>query len=112
MGGCGGDHDDAIAGLQPAVAMDHQAGVERPARPRLGLDLRQLLLGHAGIVLEGHRALGVAAHLAHQPDEAGDAAALRLAGPPRPTLGPDNSDAPRVWIDGVKLCLYRWFPFT
>jgi hypothetical protein len=32
--------------------VDDEARVERPAAVRLGLDLGQLLLGHAGIVLE------------------------------------------------------------
>src|ERR1700728_192821 len=67
----GGDEDDAVAGFQAAVAVDDQRGVERPAAMRLGLDLGELLLGHAGIVFEGQRGPRVApADVAHQPDKA------------------------------------------
>ncbi len=77
----GGDEDDAVAGFEPAVAVDDQRGVERPAPMRLELDLGELLLGHSGIVFEGQgRDLVTAAHVAHQPDEAGDPADPVIAG--------------------------------
>ena len=49
-----GDEDDAVARFEPAVAVDDQAGGERPARVGLGLDFGQHLLRHAGIVLKRH----------------------------------------------------------
>src|SRR6516162_7820187 len=47
----GGGEDDAVARLEPSVAVNDQHRVKRPAPMRLGLDLSQLLLGHAGIML-------------------------------------------------------------
>src|SRR3984893_13924595 len=77
----GGDKYDAVAGLQPAVAVDHQHRIERPAPMRLGLDLGKSFLGHAGIVLEGQRRNPLAAaHIPHQPDEARNAADAVIAG--------------------------------
>ena len=52
----GRDQDDRLARQHAAVAMHDQARLQRPARLRLGLDLGELLLGHAGVVLERHRA--------------------------------------------------------
>ena len=75
----GRDHHDLLARLEPPEAVHDQAGVERPARPRLGLDRGERLLGHPGIVLELHRG-DRAAHVAHEPGEAdqrADAAARR-----------------------------------
>ena len=47
----------------------------------LGLDLGELSLGHAGIMLEGQRGDPVtAAHIAHQPDKARDPAYPMIAG--------------------------------
>src|SRR5258707_4743490 len=40
----GGDQDDALTRLEPAVAMDDQAVDQLPAPARLGLDLGQHLL--------------------------------------------------------------------
>src|SRR3546814_20165638 len=60
--------------------MNDEARLERPARPRLGLDLAQHLLGHAGIMLHGHGADAFAVrHVPHQPDEADEAADVALA---------------------------------
>ena len=61
------------------VAMHDQAGLQRPPRPRLGLDRRQRLLGHPRIVLELHRRER-ARRVAHQPGEAHHRADVR---PPR-----------------------------
>src|SRR5438132_4817041 len=86
----GGDEHDAVAGLQPAVAVDHQDRIERPAPMCLGLDLGKSFLGHAGIMLEGQRRhLLAAAHIPHQPDEAGDAADTVIAGGEPFELGAD-----------------------
>ena len=79
MRGRGGDQDDAIARQQPADAVDNQRGFQRPARQRLGLDLRQPLLGHAGIMLQGHGGDAIADPVAHQPDEAGKPADIAPA---------------------------------
>src|SRR6266436_3170582 len=79
--GGGGDEHDAVAGFEPAIAVDHQHRVERPAAMRLGLDLGKPFLGHAGIVLEGQRRNPLApAHIPHQPDEAGNTADAVIAG--------------------------------
>src|SRR5579883_235740 len=75
-----GDQHNTVTGLQPAVAMNDQGRLERPAATGLGLDLLQRRLGHAGIVLQGQRIDAVAviavAHvqLAHQADEYREAA--------------------------------------
>src|SRR6266436_199443 len=67
----GGDKYDAVAGFQPAVTVDHQHRIERPAPMGLGLDLGKPFLGHAGIMLEGQRRNPLAAaHIPHQPDKA------------------------------------------
>src|ERR1700730_10594488 len=50
----GGEHN-SVAGFEPAVAVDHQHRIERPAPMGLGLDLGQPFFCHAGIVLEGQR---------------------------------------------------------
>ncbi len=71
----GRDQHDAVARFEPAIAMDDQHGVKRPAPVSLGLDLGELFLGHAGIMLEGQRGDAItAAHIAHQPDKARDPA--------------------------------------
>src|SRR5258708_6761665 len=44
-----GHQHDAVTGLEPAIAMDDQSGLQRPATASLGLDVLQRLLGHAGI---------------------------------------------------------------
>src|SRR5262249_45136693 len=82
----GGHHqDDAIAGLEPAVAVDDQGCVEFPPAARLGLDLSELLLGHARIMLERHGADAVATRgVAHHADKTYDAADLvPILGEPR-----------------------------
>src|SRR5262249_26304916 len=83
--GSGHEHD-ALPGLEPAIAMYDEAGREGPAPRCFGLDLLQLLLGHARIVLERHgadrpvmdyraaRNVRYADQVAHQPDEARHAA--------------------------------------
>src|SRR5271157_3340307 len=45
----GGDQDDAVARLEPAVTVNDQRGVERPAPMRFEFDLGELFLGHARI---------------------------------------------------------------
>ena len=86
----GGDQHDAVAGFEPAVAVDDQHRVERPAPVRLGLDLGELLLGHAGIMFEGQgRDPVAAAHVAHQSDKARDAADPMIAGGEALELGAD-----------------------
>ena len=77
----GGNQNDPVAGFEPAIAMDDQRGIERPAAVRLQLDLGEFFLGHAGIMFEGQGGdLIATAHVAHQPDEAGDAADSVIAG--------------------------------
>ncbi len=72
--------NDSLARLESTVAVDDQRGVEIPAAARLCLDLGELLLGHAGIVLERHRADALAAgHVTDQPDETRDATDLMVA---------------------------------
>src|ERR1700738_32386 len=51
----GGDEHNAVAGFEPAVAVDHQHRIERPAPMGLGLDLGKPFFGHARIMLEGQR---------------------------------------------------------
>src|SRR6185295_6914708 len=68
------DEHDLIARLQLAVAMDHARVAYLPARFRFLHDLRDLALGHPGVVLEGH------GDLAHQADEARDGAYLPVSG--------------------------------
>src|SRR5215813_9354692 len=45
----GSDEDDALARLQPAIAVDDQARLQGPAPLCLGLDLRELLFRHPRI---------------------------------------------------------------
>src|SRR5262249_35862801 len=79
--GSGGDQHDALPWFESAVTVDDEDGLERPAALRLGLDLRQLLFGHARIMLERHGADGAAAcHIPDQPDEADDATDVLAAG--------------------------------
>ncbi len=81
---------DAVARFEPAVAVDDEARIERPAPVRLGLDLFKLLLGHAGVVFEGQRLDPVGtAEIAHQPDKAGDPADARVAGSEAVEFGAD-----------------------
>jgi len=80
---------------EPAVAMDDQRSLDRPAPIRLGLDSLERGLGHAGIVLEGERVDSVAmvalahVHLAHQPDEYRQPADPLVAGAQAIELGAD-----------------------
>jgi hypothetical protein len=65
-----GDQDDAVARLEPTVAVHDERIQQRPAGARLLLDSRELTLGHAGIVLERHRRHRPAlVQVAHQADE-------------------------------------------
>src|SRR5262249_54954757 len=71
----GRDQHDAVAGFEPPVTMDDQSGGEWPAAVRLGLDLGELALGHAGIMFERHRrdAVGAASlkiEVAHEANKA------------------------------------------
>ncbi len=59
------DQDDVVAGGDPAVAMDHGDGGERPARRRLFGDAGDLALRHAGIVLQLQRRQTAALRPAH-----------------------------------------------
>ena len=77
----GRDQHDPIARLQPTIAMDDQGRRQRPAAIGLGLDLGQLLLSHPWIMFEGQCRYAMApAHIAHQPDKAGDATDRVIAG--------------------------------
>src|SRR5690348_7829609 len=51
----GRDEYDAIAGFEPAVTVNDQYRVERPAPVRLCLNLGEFSLGHARVVLKGQR---------------------------------------------------------
>src|SRR4051812_18127781 len=88
------DQDDAVAGLQAAVAVDDQCSLERPAALRLGLDLLERLLGHSGIMLEREGidlvAVIALAHvqLAHQADEHRQATDALVARSQPVELGP------------------------
>src|SRR5579862_3626245 len=77
----GRDQDDALAGLQPPIAVDDQGGGERPAPVGLGLDLGELLLGHARVVFEDEGGDAVVPSPAsNDPDKARDAANVVVAG--------------------------------
>src|SRR6266852_4064261 len=77
----GGDEHDAVAGFEPAVAVDHQHRVERPTPICLGLDLGKPFFGHTRIMLERQRGDAVAAaHVTNQSDEARDPADAVIAG--------------------------------
>ena len=80
----GDDEHDVLARLQPAIAVDDERGIDRPARQRLRLDLRQRLLRHAGIMLERHGAhvgaLRIVAHAAEEHHRAADVRPPRLEG--------------------------------
>src|SRR6516162_617061 len=76
-----GDKHDPIAGFEPSVTVDYQRRIERPPTTRLRLDLGELSLGHAGIMLEGQRGDSVAAaHIANEPNKAPDPAYPMIAG--------------------------------
>jgi hypothetical protein len=63
------------------VAVDDEAVVEGPAGPGQGLDPLELALGHAGVVLEGHRQDRLAAvGVADEPGEARDGADVGAPG--------------------------------
>ena len=86
----GGDEHDAVAGLEPAIAVDDQHSVERPAPVCLGLDLGELFFGHPWIMFEAQGGNPiVAAHIAHQSDKARDSADTVIAGGEALDLGPD-----------------------
>src|SRR4029077_11725266 len=55
----------------------------------LGLDLRQALLGHPGIMLQGHGGDGIADPVAHQTDEAGKPTDIAPPLAETRELGPD-----------------------
>ena len=111
MGGGGGDQNDAIARQQPADAVDDQRGFQRPARQGLGLDLRQTLLGHPGIMLQGHGGDGIADPVAHQTDEAGKPTDIAPPLAETRELGPDVEirflDADREWPTCGRQSLFR-----
>ena len=86
---CRRDQDDGLARQHPAIAMDDQARLQRPARVRFRLDLGELLLGHPGIVLERHGGDGGVGMIAHQPDEAGERADIGAPGGERREFGTD-----------------------
>ena len=83
----GRDQHDRLARQHPAVTVNDQARLQRPARVRLRLDLGELLLGHPGIMLQRHRRDRLAAMGAHQPDEAGERADVGATGGQRRELG-------------------------
>src|SRR5205814_1315514 len=88
--GCGDHQHDALARLEPTIAVDNEQGFEFPAAPRLGLDFAELFFRHAGIMLEGHRADAIRARrVAHHAEEGDDATDLvSTFGQPR-DLGTD-----------------------
>src|SRR5262249_44497525 len=74
--------------------MDDQSGGEWPAAVRLGLDLGELALGHAGIMFERHRRDAISAaplkiEVAHEADKTRDAAHGMVAGGELFQLMPD-----------------------
>ena len=97
MGGGGGHQHDRLARQHLPEAVDDQAGVQRPAGQRLGLDPLQLALGHAGIMLERHRGEPApAGELAHQAGEGRDPADPGIAGG---QLGQFLPDIERLGLD-------------
>src|SRR6516162_8583178 len=77
----GRDEYDAVAGFEPAVTVDDQYRVERPAPVRLCLDLSEFSLGHPRVVLEGQRGNPVAAaNISYQSDKACSPADPMIAG--------------------------------
>src|SRR6476646_6188931 len=86
----GGNEHDTVAGLEPAIAMDHQHSIERPAVVRLGCDLGELFFCHPGIMLERQGRNPVySAHVAHQSNKARDAADPVVAGGQEIEFGAD-----------------------
>jgi hypothetical protein len=73
-----GDGDADLADGEPAQAVNHGDVADRPAPADVGLDLGELLLGHAGIslIVEGGGDLAVG-QVADGAEEGDDAAAVR-----------------------------------
>src|SRR5215467_12606823 len=84
------DEHNAVAGFEAAIAVDDQHGIQRPAPVRLRLDLAELLLGHAWVVLKS-KGGGVVtpSPIANQPDEAGDPTYPMVSGGKAFELGAD-----------------------
>src|SRR5262249_61613115 len=82
------DQHDLVGRLELADAVDDEHVHHLPALLRLVDDFRDRLLGHARVVLEGHRAHGRAVvRVAAYADEARDRADLGVAPPQRGDLG-------------------------
>ena len=81
MGGGRDNQHDLVAGLQRAVAVHDAGGLQGPPLPGLRLDLFKGLFGHAGPVLQLHRADGLtASHIADQAGKGHDSADIGADG--------------------------------
>ena len=81
---------DLVQRFQFADAVDHQRVDDVPAAFRFGYDARQRLFGHAGIVFQRHAGDRIAfVHVAHQADETGDGAYLRIGAAERGNFSAD-----------------------